>query len=132
MQDKVSTTASEGNPSNNLAADRTPLAYDRTLLAWIRTATALITFGFTIYKFFQLELARVAPRQERLFGPREFALLMIVIGLMSLLIAAFEHWHDLKALRDQYLIRSRPMASVLAGLVSILGLVAIAAVVFRQ
>jgi uncharacterized membrane protein YidH (DUF202 family) len=25
------------------------------MMSWIRTATSLITFGFSIYKFFQLE-----------------------------------------------------------------------------
>jgi uncharacterized membrane protein YidH (DUF202 family) len=39
-----------------LALERTRVAYDRTMMAWIRTATSLITFGFGIYKFFQLEL----------------------------------------------------------------------------
>ena len=37
----------------NLAYERTALANDRTLMAWIRTSTSLISFGFTIYKFFQ-------------------------------------------------------------------------------
>jgi putative membrane protein len=120
------------NASTSLAADRTRLAHDRTLLAWIRTATALITFGFTIYKFFQLELARVAPRPDRLFGPRQFALLMILIGLVSLLMATLEHRQDLKALRAQYPMKNRPIATVLAALVSVLGLVAIVAVLFRQ
>ncbi len=36
-----------------LAVTRTVAALDRTLMAWIRTATSLISFGFTIYKFFQ-------------------------------------------------------------------------------
>jgi putative membrane protein len=120
------------SPSTNLAADRTRLAYERTLLAWIRTATSLITFGFTIYKFFQIELARVAPRPERLFGPRQFAVLMIVIGLVSLLIATLEHRRNLNALRAQYPGKNRPTATVLAALVSFLGLVALVAVLFRQ
>jgi putative membrane protein len=37
----------------DLAFERTMLAYERTLMAWIRTAISLISFGFTIYKFFQ-------------------------------------------------------------------------------
>ena len=101
-------------------------------MAWIRTATSLITFGFTIYKFFQLELARSARRPERLFGPRQFALLMILIGLVSLLMATLEHRRDLKELRAQYPLRNRPTATVLAALVSVLGLVAMVAVLFRQ
>ena len=40
-----------------LAVDRTRLAYERTLMAWVRTSISLITFGFTIYKFFQNEEA---------------------------------------------------------------------------
>jgi uncharacterized membrane protein YidH (DUF202 family) len=36
-----------------LAVDRTRLAYERTMMAWVRTATSMISFGFTIHKFFQ-------------------------------------------------------------------------------
>ncbi len=43
--------------STELALDRTYLAHDRTLMAWVRTATSLISFGFTIYKFFQYMIA---------------------------------------------------------------------------
>ena len=41
----------------SLSAERTRLLYERTMMSWIRTATTLITFGFTLYKFFQIELA---------------------------------------------------------------------------
>ena len=37
----------------NLSFERTALSYERTLMSWIRTATSLISFGFTIYKFFE-------------------------------------------------------------------------------
>ena len=43
-----------------LAVDRTRLAYERTLMAWVRTATSLISFGFTIYKFFEFESGKGA------------------------------------------------------------------------
>ena len=45
----------EVDTSTKLAYERTRLAYERTMQAWIRTATSLITFGFSVYKFFQLE-----------------------------------------------------------------------------
>jgi putative membrane protein len=53
-------------------------------MAWIRTATSLISFGFTIYKFFQLENGAGQP--NRWIGPRTFALSMIGIALISLLL----------------------------------------------
>ncbi|MGO9266739.1 MAG: YidH family protein [Candidatus Binataceae bacterium] len=118
--------------ATTLAVDRTRLAYDRTLLAWVRTGTSLITFGFTIYKFFQLESARLEARPDRLIGPRQFAFLMIVIGIVSLLLATLEHRRDMKALRAQYPGEHRTLAGIIAGSVSLLGLVALVAVVFRQ
>ena len=39
--------------TNTILADRTRLAYERTMMAWVRMGTSLISFGFTIYKFFQ-------------------------------------------------------------------------------
>lgn len=56
----------------DLAFDRTRAAYERTMIAWIRTATSLITFGFSIYKFFQIE-APPSGQPNRLIGPRGFA-----------------------------------------------------------
>ena len=102
MADHSDTTTKAVDHSTRLAVERTLLAYDRTLLAWIRTAIALITVGFTIYKYFQLELSRVAVRPDRLIGPPEFAFLMILAGLVSLLLATLAYRGDLKALRAQY------------------------------
>jgi putative membrane protein len=132
MKEQFEAKESIVTASTILAADRTRLAYDRTLLAWIRTAISLITFGFTIYKFFQLELARLAPRPERLIGPREFALLMILIGLVSLVLAMFDHHRELKTLSAQFPGGHRTLAWMPAALVSLLGLVALLAVLFQQ
>jgi len=41
--------------STRLDFERTRASYEQTLMSWIRTATSLITFGFSIYKFFQIE-----------------------------------------------------------------------------
>jgi uncharacterized membrane protein YidH (DUF202 family) len=69
--------------STRLAYDRTRLAYENTMMAWVRTATSLITFGFSVYKFFQFD-TKGAAHVERLVGPRGFALMMITCGLVSL------------------------------------------------
>ena len=60
--------------SSELALDRTLLAHDRTLMAWIRTAVSLISFGFTIYKFFQYPREQQGLEPDgRVLGPRRFA-----------------------------------------------------------
>jgi putative membrane protein len=117
--------------STELAFERTRAAYERTMMAWIRTATSLITFGFTIYKFFQLEGPGRA-QQGRLIGARGFAFLMVSFGLVSLLLATFEHRQNIRALGAQYAGRKRSLAVLLAALISILGILALAAMIFRQ
>jgi putative membrane protein len=116
-----------------LAVDRTRLAYERTLMAWVRTAASMISFGFTIYKFFQLEL-KDRPDVPHLVGPREFAMTLIGIGLLSLLMSTLQHRHSLRALREEYghVIAPVSTAGVVAGLFTVLGLLAFVAVVLRQ
>jgi len=117
--------------ATRLAVDRTRLSYERTLMAWVRTAVSLITFGFTIYKFFQLE-GHGLRQSDRLLTASDFAMLMIVIGLLSLLMATWEHGRDLKALKAEYPDIPRSLARVFAGLISILGILALVAVIFRR
>ena len=118
--------------STQLALERTILSHERTLMSWVRTATSLITFGFTIYKFFQLELQGRPPLQGAI-GPRQFAVLMISTGLISLMAATVEYRVYRNGLRRRY--PGTPplsLAGVVAGLVSLLGLLALAAVLFRM
>jgi putative membrane protein len=131
MTNQTATSATIRDAATNLAVDRTRLSYERTLMAWVRTAISLITFGFTIYKFFQLE--RGDYRQDnRLISASDFAVLMIIIGLLSLLMATFEHRRELKALKTQYPDIPRSLAQVLAVLISILGILALVAVILRR
>jgi len=100
-------------------------------MAWVRTAISLISFGFTIYKFFQIE--GVGGKQDRVISATEFSVLMIVIGLVSLLMAALQHRRDLNTLKAEYPVQvPRSMARVLAALISGLGILALVAVVFRR
>lgn len=119
--------------ATQLAAERTRLAYERTLMAWIRTATSLISFGFTIYKFFQFVREEGhAQHPERLLGPHNYALLMILAGLVSLVLATVQHWQSMKTLRAQYPQAPYSLAMMLAVLVAGLGLLGSLAVIFRQ
>ncbi len=131
MTDLASDSATPLDVSTRLAFDRTRLAYDRTMMAWVRTATSLISFGFAIYKFFQIEFGRREPGRH-FIGPREFALMMIGIGLLSLLLATIQHRRDRNALRAMNPEMPRSMAAVLAGLIAILGIVAFLSVVLQS
>jgi putative membrane protein len=119
--------------ATQLAVERTRLAHERTLMAWVRTATSLISFGFTIYKFFQyLHEASPGSHPARLLGSREFALLMIFIGLVTLVIAALEHRHSMQRLRAQGAAVPYSLALVLAVLIAGLGVLGLCIVIFRQ
>jgi len=115
-----------------LAVERTRLAHERTLMAWVRTATSLISFGFTIYKFFQFGLKEQPPGPQRLIGPRGFALCMIGIGLVALLLSTIEHRRSMHAMREAFGDVPLSTAAVVAALVSLLGIVAFVAVVLRS
>jgi putative membrane protein len=118
--------------STTLAVDRTRLAHERTLMAWLRTSASLISFGFTVYKFFQTLVEKGQAREGRLFGPREFALFMIGIGVVALLLATAEHRREMVEMRKLYAKVPYSIATVIAGLVGIFGLICFVAVIFRQ
>lgn len=118
--------------STILAIDRTRLAHDRTLMAWVRTSTSLISFGFTIYKFFQyMQEQQPGARREGTLGPRQYATLMICIGIVALIFATWQHRRDMKTLRAHHPEVPYSLVTVLAGLISLLGIVALLAVIFR-
>jgi len=119
--------------ATQLAAERTRLAHERTLMAWIRTATSLISFGFTIYKFFQvLREQSATARPEHLIGSHVFALLMIIVGLVALLLATVQHRRDMQTLRMHYPDFPYSLATVIAILVAGLGFLGLFVVLFRQ
>jgi putative membrane protein len=118
--------------STKLAYERTFLAHERTLMAWVRTSSSLITFGFSIYKFFQLE--RGAGKEfptTQVVGPRQFSMILIIIGVVSLVLATIQHRHQMKILKIAYENIPVSTAGIIAGLISVLGLGAILAVIFR-
>ena len=128
------TPAGDLPASTRLAVVRTRLAHERTLMAWVRTSTSLISFGFTIYKFFQyLRESQQAPSHAGRIGPREFALIMIGLGLTTLIVATVEHRRSTQALRAEFgHVVPRSLATVVASLIAVLGVLAFLAVVFRQ
>ena len=58
--------------------------------------------------------------------------MMIIFGLISLLAGTFQHVTSMRQLRKEYPGTQRSVAALLAGLVSILGIAALLAVIFRE
>ena len=99
-------------------------------MAWTRTATSLISFGFTVYKFFDYEDEEDATSRGVL-RPRWFALFMIVIGLVALTLATIEHHRALKTLKAEYGNQPPSLSLIVAALIAVLGIVGLVAVVFH-
>ena len=115
-----------------LAFERTKLAAERNMMAWIRTATSLISFGFTVYKFFQFEEGKSTPAATGfVLSPRVFALIMIGTGLVALLLSTIEHRRYITLLATEPGPTRPTVAGVLATMIAGMGLAAFAAALFR-
>ena len=131
MAEETPRSAPALDDSTRIAYESMRASYERIMMSWIGTATSLITFGFSLYKFFQLE-APSEKQQNYLIGPREFALALVSIGLFSLLLATVEHRQAVRALAAQYGTKRRSLAGVVGVLISILGICALVAMIFRE
>jgi len=123
--------ATDASASTKLAIDRTRLAYERTLMAWVRTATSLISFGFTIFKFFQFLREGQPTPQEGMIGLRTFAVLMIGIGLTALLLASADHRRHRLLLQAEYGPMPYSLANIVAVLIGVLGVLGLLSVLLR-
>jgi putative membrane protein len=126
-------TAKPLDTGTALAVDRTRLAYERTLMAWVRTATSLISFGFTIYKFFEFDAGKgsVPPASSHLLTPRHFGMIMISTGIIALALATVDHYRNEKRMREQYGESHRSVSLVVAAIVSGMGILALIAALFN-
>ena len=99
-------------------------------MAWIRTSTSLIAFGFTIFKFFQY-LSTEEELRKAIVSPWVVGVLMIVIGLAGLILAWFQHRQEMKALKAEAGAIPYSISGIMAGLIAILGIVALVVVIWR-
>jgi len=91
--------------SNELAAERTDLAVSRTamaagrtLMGWVRTSLAMISFGFTIYKFLQAAAQGAAAGLIKAEGPKRMGLFLIALGVVSVLLGSVEYFQTIRRL----------------------------------
>lgn len=117
--------------STDLAFERSRLASERTLMAWIRTSLSMISFGFSIYKFFQYlgeSASAIGPRQ----GPLNLGRAMVVLGVLLLVPAIIQHWQFLRRLSERSHRTFPPsLALITAGLIQLIGIFALLSLFLR-
>jgi putative membrane protein len=116
----------------DIALERTRMAADRTLMAWLRTTLSMISFGFTIFKFFQyLQQTELAPRW-RPEMPKNLGLFLVILGTGMLMLAIFQHGLFLRRLEKRS-GKKMPvsLAMIAAIFITVMGLFALANLLFR-
>ena len=102
-------------------------------MAWVRTAASQISFGFTIYKFFQYENGQQPNVHKGLFTPRYFALILVSIGLVSLFVATIQHRKEIRRLTPQMIEQPpRSLAGMISWLISVFGILVLLSTIIRQ
>jgi inner membrane protein YidH len=115
----------------DLALDRSAMASERTLMAWIRTALAMISFGFTIGKLGDVMSSAKLTILGRTTDIAGVAYYLVVLGTLSLVLAAVQYRIELAALVRQGLTGPPRLAFLVAVLLSVLGIVVFTDLVTR-
>ena len=94
----------------------------------------MISFGFTISKFFQyLEAERKVTLGwfGHSWAPDTFGLAMVTIGTLALVAAVFQHWRHRRVLRVHGLVPGWSLALTVATVVAVLGVYAFGTLILR-
>jgi putative membrane protein len=83
-------------------------------MAWMRTSVSMYTFGFTITKFMDY-LAKQDDGGVYAEGLGRLGLVLIMIGILSLVMAIFEHLKRLRTMKRLGLVDSSSMHLSIAG-----------------
>jgi putative membrane protein len=94
-------------------------------MAWIRTAFSMISFGFTIFKFFQyLGQSKALDNQQQGSGARNLGATMILLGTASLIGATWQHWRVLQQMKASGYPVGFSLSLVVAALITAVGVLA--------
>ena len=117
---------------NDLAMQRNYMACERTLMAWIRTTLSMISFGFTIAKLGEI-LHDVEVRGVlggvRIVGVRQLGHFLVVLGIVALLLAAFQYRIEVRELHATGARHRFSVAFTVALLLMLAGTFALASLV---
>lgn len=106
MTDMITAGGGQASVSTELAMRRTGMSFqrtrmaaDRTMMAVLRTSLSLISFGFTIYQFFnKLKESGVLHGAA---STKNFGIALILIGMGLLVLGIIYHLMFMKGLREQ-------------------------------
>jgi putative membrane protein len=133
---KVSESTLLARNRTSLATERTFLAFERTLMAWLRTSLSMISFGFTLAKFFEYLGGKQGAPLVGTFGwvwtPATVGTAMVVLGTGAMVSAIIQHWRRVAALRARGLLPQWNLALNIAVLVAVLGVFALLTLAFGK
>ncbi|MDZ4713134.1 MAG: DUF202 domain-containing protein [bacterium] len=109
--------------SDLLAYQRTILAQERTLMAWVRTSLSMISFGFTIYKFFTDLNKDDLTSDSNGEAAQNFGLSLVILGTIFLIAASIQHHQVLNDLHIPELKKRLSLPFIAAILISALGVI---------
>jgi putative membrane protein len=78
---------------------RTALSAEQTLMSWVRTSLSLFTFGFSIAQFFQYLAGQTEAGLSE--NPRRLGIALILLGILTLILAIFEHVRTIRRLKEE-------------------------------
>lgn len=122
------------NDSTDMAVTRTVMAADRSLMAWTRTGLALISFGFTIYKFLDYgreELIAAGKDVGHISSPKIIGLFLIGFGILSLLMGIVENEVTIRKLKENHEFKRWRYSLFMSILLLVFGIILFLAVILR-
>ncbi len=117
----------------DLGYERTRMAADRTLMAWIRTSVSMISFGFTIFKFFQyLVDSSLTAGNFPANAPRNFGVALVSLGMFLQAMAIVEYYLFQRKLSRAKGVKFPVSTALVASiLISLLGILVLLNLLFR-
>ncbi len=109
--------------NNGLALQCTRFASERTLMPWVRTAFSMITFKFSLVKFFQYLRGDHGDGADT--GVHYLGLAVRLVGIAAVSVGISEHWGPLKSLHAVDGSRRGTPALYIAAVVGLLGISAL-------